>query len=88
MDWNGGTYCSQVQATSYLEAPQIWATEIDFKKIPGLGAASKNNLIAQSKDIENAPIQLAGLESIWCITFSLRGKLALVNFIRTEHMLL
>ena len=81
MDYAGGTYVSQVKATSPKSAVKRWASELPVDEIDKFGSASKARLI---KDVDDeVPIMIAGLSNVWCSTARIRGKLALINFVRT-----
>lgn len=83
LDFAGGTYISQIEATSTTSACLKWALELDFSNIKGIGAKSKLSILKQLQD--NEPTPLDGLLNAWCISILLRGNLALINIILTEN---
>ena len=82
MDWNGGTYIGQVRAGTSRAAISRWAKELDVREIPGFGESSRQSLL---EDLgSDPPVLLEGRVNVWCATALVRGKLALVNIVRTE----
>jgi hypothetical protein len=80
MDWQGGTYISQVEGETVKGATLCWARALDPKGIPGFGKRSKEVLIV---DLEaETPVEIDGTVSVWCVTALVRGHLALVNVMR------
>jgi hypothetical protein len=82
LDFDGGTYISQVKAPSTTSACVKWAEELDIADLKGVGRKSKESLVNQMKVEE--PQLLNGLSNAWCVTAALRGGLALINIIQTE----
>jgi hypothetical protein len=82
MEYAGGTYISQVKATSPKSACSKWAQSLDVSQISGLHERSKQTLLKQMK--EEAPLPLDGLLNAWCITANLRKGLVLINIVKTE----
>lgn len=83
LDFQGGTYLSQVRAKSFNDAPKVWAEEGNFADISKLLPDFKGILLA-SVDQENA-IEIEGLINTWCLTFSIADELALVHFTETTE---
>jgi hypothetical protein len=82
MEFVGGTYISQVSASSPKSACVKWAETLDVAQITGLGVATKKSLVEQMKD--DFPVPLNGLVRAWCKTALVRGNLALINLVQTE----
>ena len=82
LDFRGGTYLSQVEAVDPFEAKAIWASNLDYKNIEGIGKKTKKDLIIQVDDEE--PIPIVGLKKVWCISVLLRGHLGMVHYVQTE----
>jgi hypothetical protein len=81
MEYSGGTYVSQVKSATPKSALKRWASELPVEQIEGLGSASKARLI---EDVETEePVRIAGLSNVWCSAALVRGKLALINVVRT-----
>jgi hypothetical protein len=83
MDYDGGTYVSQVKAPSPKSACLKWARGLDGEQIKGLGGKSHESLIAEIKDESPTPIH--GVLNAWCATALIRGTLALINIVQTEN---
>jgi hypothetical protein len=83
MDYDAGTYISQVAAPSPKSACVKWARRLDIQQVKGLGGKSHKSLIDEMKD--ESPTPLDGLFNAWCATALIRGRLALINIIQTEH---
>jgi hypothetical protein len=83
MEYAGGTYVSQLHAASPKSACVKWAQGLDVSQVCGLGRRSQESLIAAMR--EEVPIPLGGLSNVWCATTLIRGKLALINIVRTER---
>jgi hypothetical protein len=81
LDYAGGSYVSQVNATSWEHAPGVWAGKLEVGEVQGIGPESLARLRASVKD--ETPVELAGLWCVWCFSIQVRGKLALVNYVHT-----
>jgi hypothetical protein len=82
MDYDGGSYTSQVRAPSTKAACVKWARELEIDQMAGIGARSKVKLVEDMK--EETPTPLAGRLNVWCATALIRGRLALISIVRTE----
>jgi hypothetical protein len=82
MEYAGGSYVSQVKASTPKSACVKWAKALDVGKVVGLGQSSKLALVKEMN--EEVPIAIQNTLSVWCVTALLRGKLALITFIQTE----
>lgn len=82
LDWDGGTYLSQLRAESPDQAVRRWAEELNVGPIPRMGAAAKRQLNDQLRQDGCAPID--GLVSTWRCSALVRGKVAWVHVVRTE----
>jgi hypothetical protein len=89
METRGGTYISQVRASSPRKAVWKWAEDLNPKSIYGFGAKSKEQLITELHDDENDgeefPIRVPQLENTWCYTLLIHGQLVLINIVKTEE---
>lgn len=83
MEYAGGTYISQVKASSPKSACVKAAQSLDASQVSGLGPRSKESLIEQMK--EDAPVPLSGLLNAWCKSALIRGEYALINLVQTEQ---
>jgi hypothetical protein len=82
MEFAGGTYISQVTATSAKLACVKSAQNLDASQVKGLGVKGKESLMEQMK--KDAPITLDGILNVWCQSALVRGNLALINLVKTE----
>ena len=83
MEYADGTYLSQIKASSPKSACVKWAQKLDYWQIQGLSLKGKEPLIRQMK--EASPVALDGMSNAWCNTALVRGKLVLINLVRTEQ---
>jgi hypothetical protein len=83
LDYAGGTYVSQISAPSEKSACVKWARQLDVSAIPGLGHKAKESLVQQMK--ADSPVAFTGTVNAWCTSASVRGKLALINLVRTAR---
>lgn len=81
LDYEGGTYVSQVDAPSFGVAPAIWAETLVPGVVHGMREASIRQL--RNELAEKEAVLLEGLTHAWCITALVRGKLALINYVQT-----
>jgi len=84
MDYDGGTYVSQVRSSSPIGAARKWAQSFDTRGVEGIGEASKLQMVNELNSGFEEPVPLEGMLNTWCIHFVLRGKSALVNFVKTD----
>jgi hypothetical protein len=82
MEYVGGSYVSQVKASSAKVACVKWAKALDVEKVVGLGQSSKLALVKEMR--EEIPVAIQNTLGVWCVTALLRGKLALITFVQTE----
>jgi hypothetical protein len=73
LEFAGATYIRQVKATSPLSA---------LKKI-AVGKHGKTSLFRALS--EDKPVAIEGVENCWCSSTLHRGKLALVNIVKTAE---
>lgn len=80
LEWDGGTFISQYSSLSLSEAVKRWASSLDMATIGASDESKKNFLI--DVDAETA-IKVSGLNSVWCITPYIKGRLAMVHIVET-----
>jgi hypothetical protein len=83
LEYAGGTYISQIKASSPKSACVKWAQKLDDSQVKSLGLKGKDSLIEQMK--EESPVALDGMSNAWCNSALVRGKLALINIVQTEQ---
>lgn len=80
-NFDGGTYIAQVHARTPREALVSWANQLDVRAVAGMGPASRSRLIEDM--IDENPVPIDGTSSVWCASSLVRGKLMLINLVRT-----
>jgi hypothetical protein len=83
MEFEGGTYISQVEAASPKAACLKWAKGLNAEVIPGFGQSSKVTLVEEMKAEKPVPIQ--NTFGVWCASALVRGRLVLATFVQTER---
>ncbi|WP_431052978.1 hypothetical protein [Roseateles sp. L2-2] len=84
MDYDGGTYISQIRATSHLAAMRKWARTRTPGEISGMGVKGFEEL-ANAMDATDAANFNGAIVNTWCTSALVRGKLALINFVKTHE---
>lgn len=82
LEYEGGTYISQIEADSPNNGSKLWAENLDEREIYNFGSKSKEILLAQIS--EETPVPIMNIENVWCVSYIIRGKLALVNIVQTQ----
>ncbi len=80
LEFDGGTYISQFQASS--------ADEVAVKHADHLVSLKRMSTLTNRRRLadnllEERPVAIKGLRKVWCCSASVRGKLALVNIVAT-----
>jgi len=80
LEFHGGTYISQTNATNLTGAINAWIAvhsedDLATRKL----SRSKLHLMVE----ENIPIALDGATGVWCITETIDGHFALLNIVDT-----
>jgi len=73
LEFDGGTYIRQVKAASPKTALRKLAAGADHKK---------DLLLAL---VDEGPVAIQGISNCWCSSATHRGKLALVNIVKTAE---
>jgi hypothetical protein len=80
LEFDGGTYISQFQASSPHDAAVKHAGYLLGLK--RMSTPSIRRRLAESLSLER-PVAIEGVRKVWCSSASVRGKLALVNIVAT-----
>ena len=80
LEYLGGTYVSQINATGILEAPKIWIEALDQEDIFEAKVNFKDELL-QSFDIPPTPIE--GIKNTWSLSGLVDHNLATIHFTQT-----
>jgi hypothetical protein len=81
LDYAGGTYIAQVQASSPAAAFPQWVLKIKDEDLAEWGI-SRKELAEVVRTGEIVPID--GCLNVWCVSGSVRQELALINVIATS----
>jgi hypothetical protein len=86
MEFEGTTSVSQFAAQRAADALKLWLAGLGEPKAYGLPGPSARLLeMAFAEDPQVSPTPIEGVENIWCSSASVRGKLALLNLVKTCH---
>lgn len=81
LEYDGGTYISQIEAEDVGAAVRAWADRVAAGAIPEL-PSNVGPMFARELS-EEVPVPITGLSGVWCCTAAVRGRLGLVNVVRT-----
>src|SRR5436190_20537689 len=80
-DFAGGTYISQLRASTPARAVALWAKSFDFSVMSRLPIAALPEFRA---DITSStPVPLDGTKGVWCSSASLGRRFLLLNIVHT-----
>lgn len=82
MDYCGGTYISQVVASSPKKAMVKAVQNLEVSEIQGLGEKTKEILWKSILDEDVIPVR--DVQNVWCSMTDARGKQALLNLVQTD----
>jgi hypothetical protein len=88
MEYRGGTYISQVDGDSVVEALRKCASALDPAGIQGRGQARKKDLIddiGSSLSYGDEPVPLQGLSNVWCTSALTSGGIMQINLVATQQ---
>lgn len=88
LEFDGGTYVSQVNARLAQHALAKWADCLDHEEVKGLGDDGKNALrdeLAADARVGQDLVPVKGAKNVWSATALVRGKFALMNVVRTAN---
>ena len=81
LEFQGGTYISQLMAESERTAIDQWAQTLS-ELVPNISSTDRKQLGEEFKYEELAPLD--GLVNTWCTSALVNGDLALLNLIKTD----
>ena len=84
MEYNEGTYISQIKNASPENALRLWGTSLDLNTIPNFGSKSKKILLNELLDCNHKLVLLDKMVNAWCTSLVIRNKLILLNIIKTD----
>ena len=82
MEFEGGTYISQVKAPSEKTACQNWAENLEVSGIVGFREKSREILIKKIASEDITPVE--NVQNAWCVSALIRGRSILTTFVKTE----
>ena len=83
LDFEGGTYVSQVEAQHPKKATRLWATQLEIQHIPNFTQAMKENLKRSVEHDDATPVE--GVSNVWCLAIlTSHDKPGLVNIVKTD----
>lgn len=83
LDYHGGTYLSQFDARSPVDAVEAWCRELHDNQLLG----EPSSVVAEGilvDAVENSLVGVEGMCGAWCAATAAAGGLALLNVIQTE----
>ncbi len=85
LDFHGGTYITQFEAETAVEAVSAWCRELQDEQL--LGEVSSDVAEGVMIDaVENNLVEVEGLHGAWCAAATVAGNLALLNVIITQRL--
>jgi hypothetical protein len=85
VEYLGGTYISQVRASTPRSASRAWAKQLDESAVWGIGMSGKEKLIEEMKSGFSDPVAITGVKHTWCCSALVRNKLMSINFVQTAE---
>lgn len=80
LEYAGGTYVAQVEATNESAAFRVWISKLRWEQIADAVSAEVGAAFGASDD---EPISLNGLTGVWCASACARQGSALANIVKT-----
>lgn len=84
LDFRGGTYVSQVEASDEVDATRRWASLLAGEKPLGRSSPYLAKAVLRDQDNGDYPTPLDGLAGVWCVTALCGGDLAIANVVRSN----
>lgn len=85
LDFHGGTYITQFDAATAVDAVTAWCDELQEEQL--LGEVSSDVAEGIMIDaVENQLVEVEGLHGVWCAATTAAGALALLNVIITQRV--
>lgn len=82
LEFKGGTYLSQVRASSPKESKEKWAIKVYEKGDIDLSGCTKREFIKLLRDDEM--VSVTTCSKVWCSTFLIFDDLGLIHIIETS----
>lgn len=84
LDFRGGIYVSQVEASDEVDATRRWASVLTDEKKLGRSSPYLAKDVLRHLDYGSYPTPLDGLAGVWCVAASCGGDLAIANIVRSR----
>ena len=84
LDWRGGTYVSQVWASSPQQATVLWAQQDLLQPAIELDREHRSRLERDLESGDGRPVRLADTDNVWCVTTLLDNDLASLHVVKTQ----
>ncbi|MDC7685223.1 hypothetical protein PQU92_18220 [Asticcacaulis sp. BYS171W] len=86
VEYDGGTYISQLQAEDVGAALLLWCDKFaDSEDIPKKTRKLSKTVREDIIEHEGEAVLLNGLQNAWCISALRKNKLALINIVKTAE---
>jgi hypothetical protein len=86
MNYLGGVYILQVNATDEYCAMRQWLEQLDLNEIQGFEEHHRQRLLKEDF-IEENPTLIKGCKNVWCfgLKIAMRKDSAIINFVKTRR---
>lgn len=82
MEYLGGTYISQVEATDKEQARDIWIRELEITGIEFFTIQDKNDIIEENF-VDNEMTPINGMKNVWLFLVNTKKGYGHVNVVKT-----
>ena len=86
MEYDGGTYISQVEAPNPRQALFNWVCQLNTKDVSNFGTKSKGRLMKQLLEDEREDmlfVALEGVQNVYCHSVKVKKHWMLINWVQT-----
>jgi hypothetical protein len=83
MEYLGGTYISQIEATSRENARDVWINTLKIEEIDGFTILDKENIIKENF-IDNDIAPINETKSVWFFMVNAKKGNGYVNIVKTK----
>lgn len=83
IDYRGGTYINQITAINIEAVCEIWLKNLDYHVMTKFGHKSYKKLCKLWQNSEEQVVPISSTIHVWCITYSIKKSLFLVNIVQT-----
>lgn len=83
MEYLGGTYISQVEATDKEQARDIWIRELEIGQIEFFTIQDKNDIIKENF-VDNEMTPINGMKNVWFFLVNTKKGYGHINVVKTR----